>query len=83
LTASDARGACRCFVYLLQDTTRISQEQLSGRTQLHAARQTFKQFETDFLLQVLNLSGERRLRDAQPARRTPVVLLLPDGKEIS
>jgi hypothetical protein len=29
------------------------------------------------------LSGERRLRDAQPARRTPVVLLLPDGKEIS
>jgi hypothetical protein len=56
---------------------------MSGCTQLHAARETLEQSETDFLLQVLNLAGERRLRDAQPARCTPVMLLLADGKEIS
>jgi hypothetical protein len=83
LAARDARGARSRFVYLLQDTPRISQEEQSGCTQPHAARETFEQLETEFPLQVLNLAGKGGLCHAQPACCTPVMLLVPDGQEIS
>ena len=41
-----------------------------------------EKLEADFSFQILNLSGERRLRHAQPARRAPVMLLLADRYEI-
>ena len=61
MTASDATGTRSRFVHLLEDAPRILQEELTGRTQLHAARETFEEFEAYFLLQILNLAGKRRL----------------------
>jgi hypothetical protein len=48
----------------LKNTPRILQEQLAGRTQLHAAREAFEQFEAHLLLQILYLAGKRGLSDA-------------------
>ena len=42
-----------------------------------------KEFEAYFLFQILNLAGQRWLRDTQPPRRTPVMLFLTDRHEIS
>jgi hypothetical protein len=70
-------------VYLLKDTPSIFQEMFAGRTQLHAAWETLEHLEAYLLLQILNLAGKCRLCHAQPARRTPVMLLLTDCHEIS
>jgi hypothetical protein len=76
-------GARRRPADILEDAPRILQKQLAGRTQLHAARHPIKKLEADFFLQILNLTGKRRLRHPQSTRRTPVMLVLADCHEIS
>jgi hypothetical protein len=83
LAASHARRARRRLADRLKDSPRILQKQLAGCTQLHAARQPIEKLEPDFVLQVLDLPGKRRLSHAQSARCTPVMLLLADHHEIS
>jgi hypothetical protein len=82
-TAGHAAGALSRFVHLLENAPRILQEQLAGGTQLHAARETFKKFEAELRLQILNLAGKRWLSHVQPARRTTVMLLFADRHEVS
>jgi hypothetical protein len=45
----------------LKDPPRIFQKQLAGYAQFHAARQPVEQFEAYLFLQILDLSGQRRL----------------------
>jgi hypothetical protein len=67
----------------LKDTPCIFQKKLARWIQLHAAWQAIEKLEADLFFQILNLPGQRRLCHAQPARRAPVMLLLPDRHEIA
>jgi aryl-alcohol dehydrogenase-like predicted oxidoreductase len=51
--------------------------------QIHAARKTVKESETNFLLQILDLARERGLSQAQASRCPPIMLFLADSYEIS
>jgi hypothetical protein len=83
LTASYASSSRSRLIHLLKNAPRVIQEQLPRGTYLYAARQAVKQFEAEFLFQILNLEREGGLSHAQPPGRAPVVLLLADRQKIS
>src|SRR6202158_944687 len=76
-------GASPRLVDVVQDTSRVAQEQCPRRAQSNATRQSVEQEESDLLLQILDLPRQRRLRDMEPHRRATEVLLLPDRDEIA
>jgi hypothetical protein len=76
-------GASPRLVDIVQDTSRVAQEQCPRRAQSNATRQSVEQEESDLLLQILDLPRQRRLRDMEPRRRATEVLLLPDRDEIA
>jgi hypothetical protein len=76
-------GASPRLVDVVQDTSRVAQEQFPRRAQSNATRQSVEQEESDLLLQILDLPRQRRLRDMEPRRRATEVLLLPDPDEIA
>src|ERR1700724_1770207 len=71
-------GASPRLVDIVQDTSRVAQEQFPRRAQSNATRQTVEQEKSDLLLQILDLPRQRGLRDVEPRRRTTEVLLLSD-----
>src|SRR5580693_7267550 len=56
-------GASPRLVDVVQDTSRVAQEQCPRRAQSNATRQSVEQEESDLLLQILDLPRQRRLRD--------------------
>src|SRR6266404_2203658 len=83
LTRSYTFGARRRFIHFVKDSSRILEKRFSGGAGSHAARKAVKQLETDLLFQVLNLSGQRGLRDAQTLRGASVMLLLGNMHKVS
>ncbi len=83
LTRSHTFGARRRLIHFVKNSSGINQKRFSGGAYLHAAWQAVKQFETDLLFQVLNLSGKRGLGDAQAFRGASVMLLLRNMHEVS
>jgi hypothetical protein len=67
----------------VKDSSRIHQKRFSGGADFHAAGKAVKQLETDLLFQILNLPGQRGLRDAQTFRGTSVMLLLCNVHKVS
>jgi len=76
-------GASPRLVDVLQDASRVAQEQFPRRAQSNATRQSVEQEKSDLLLQILDLPRQRRLRDMQPRRRATEVLFLSDPDEIA
>jgi hypothetical protein len=68
---------------LEENATRLLQKQLAGCAEFDSTRKAFEQFEANLRFQILNLSGECRLRDAKPLRAAPVMLLLPYRHEVA
>jgi len=62
---------------------RVFHKKLSAGAYPYAAWKPVKKFEADLLLQILNLSRERRLGDPKPLRGATVMLLLSDRYEIA
>ncbi|MNN19294.1 hypothetical protein D3C81_1325300 [compost metagenome] len=65
------------------DVARFLEEQLAGPGQLHAARGAGKQPHAQFILQLLDLPGQGRLRDVQAGCGPPDVLLFGNGDEVA
>src|SRR6476646_389768 len=68
-------GASPRLVDVVQDPSRVAQEQFSRRAQPNASRQSLAQEKPDLCLQILDLPRQRRLRDMEPRRRAAEVLL--------
>jgi hypothetical protein len=75
-------GASPRLIDVLQDTSRITQEQLPRCTQSNAAWQSVEQEESDLPLHILDLPRQRGLRNMEPRGRATEVLLFPDRDEI-
>src|SRR3984893_15708138 len=76
-------GASPRLVDVVQDTSRVAQEQFPRRAQSNATRQSVEEEKPDLLLQILDLARQRRLRNMEPHRRATEMLLLPDPEEIA
>ena len=76
-------GTALRLVDVLQDASRIVQEQCPRRTQSDAAGQSVEQEEPQLPLQVSDLPREGRLHDMEPIGRSSEMLLLSNGNEIA
>src|ERR1700686_3584153 len=76
-------GASPRLVDVVQDTSRVAQEQFPRRAQSNASRQSVEQEEPDLPLQVLNLPRQRRLSEMEARGRSSEVLLLSSRYEIA
>jgi hypothetical protein len=68
---------------LLKNAPRILQKTFARRTDPHSTRQAVKEFETNLLFQILNLTRKGRLSHAKPLRGSIVMFLLSNGHEVS
>jgi hypothetical protein len=66
----------------LKDAPRIVQEHPARSAELYSPRKPIKEFETKLGFQVLDLSRQCGLRNVEPFRRAPIVLLLADRQKI-
>jgi len=76
-------GASPRLVDVVQDTSRVAQEQFPRRAQSNASRQSVEQEEPDLPLQILNLPRQRRLSEMEARGRPSEVLLLSSRYEIA
>src|SRR6185295_13982204 len=79
----DPLSTSRRVFDVLQDASRVVQEQRSSRTQSNAARQSVEQRKANLPLQILDLPREWRLSDVEASRRPPEMLLLANRDEIA
>src|SRR4029077_17658159 len=68
---------------LLKNLAGILEKQSACLADLYAAWKSLEEFETDLLLQLLNLARKRRLSHAKTLCSSPVMLLLSHRDEIS
>ena len=59
----------------------MGEELLTGRRERHAARATHEQTNAELVLESVDLTRERRLRDPEATRRSGHVSLFRDGDE--
>jgi len=83
LTEGQPFGTTLRLVDVLQDASRIVQEQSPSRAESDASGQSVEQEKPQLSLQVLDLPGEGRLDDMEPIGRSSEVLLFPNGDEIA
>ena len=83
LAGSHAPGTQSRLVDLLKEAPGIFQEKLASRTYLYPACKAVKELETDFVFQILNLTGKGGLNDAKTLGGASVMLFLANGHEIS
>jgi hypothetical protein len=83
LAASHAPGAHGCLIHLLKNPARIIEKRRSRRAYSHSARQAVKQFDTNFLFQVLDLARKSGLGKVKPVGSATVMLFLTDSYEIA
>jgi hypothetical protein len=76
-------GAPPRLVDVLQDTSRVAQEQRPRRAQSNATRQSVEQEESDLPLQILDLPRQGRLCDMEARGCSSEMLLLSDRDEIA
>jgi hypothetical protein len=76
-------GAPLRLIDVLQDATRIAQEQRARRAQSDSAGQPVEQEKSQLFLQVLNLPRQWRLRDMEARSCSPEMLLLANRDEIA
>lgn len=69
-------------VDLCQNRARVSEHRLSGGQQTNPSRRPFEKRYAQFLLEVANLSRERRLRDVQTSCCARQISFFSDGDEI-
>ena len=68
---------------VLQDASRVAQEQRPRRAQSDSSGQSVEQEESNLPLQILNLPRQWRLRDMEARSRSPEMLLLSNRDEIA
>src|SRR6476646_10586866 len=83
LAKSDPFGAPLRLLDVLQDASRVAQEQLPRLTQSDAPRQSVEQEEPHLPLQILDLPGEGRLSDMETLGCSSKVLLFSDADEVA
>jgi len=83
LTKGHPFGTTLRLVDVLQDASRIVQEQSPSRTESDASGQSIEQEKPQLSLQVPDLPGEGRLYDMEPICRSSEVLLLSNRDEIA
>jgi len=76
-------GTAPCLVDVLQDASRIVQEQRPCRAQSNSSRQSVEEEESDLSLQILDLTRQGRLREMQARGRSSEMLLLSNRDEIA
>src|SRR5882762_1548821 len=76
-------GAALRLIDVLQDTSRIVQEQFPRRIESDASGQSVEQEEPQLPLQISDLPGQGRLRDMETIGRLSEMLPLSNGDEIA
>jgi hypothetical protein len=82
LAVRNALGASFRVLNILEDSSRIGQEQFPRGVQSHSTRQAVEQGESHLSLQILNLPRQGRLNDVEPFRRAPEVLFFRNADKI-